>query len=218
MHADLSTFGAGRTDAGVHALGQVISVPDAPDHTDLARLRDALNGICGPSIAISGCAEAKGGWHARFDARSRLYVYAILEGEVPDPFLALTTFRHREALDVETMNEASGYEVGDRDFSAFGRVSESGASARRTLFELNVSRHGRLTRVRARANSFIQQMVRSLVGTLIQVGEGRREPDSLIDVLHGQDRALAGPVAPPHGLCLVSVEYDQGWSRPIDLS
>jgi tRNA pseudouridine38-40 synthase len=205
---------AGRTDAGVHALGQVVSTPDADADVDVARLKRALNGMCGPSIAVTRCTRAPDDFHARFSARSRTYVYAILDGDTPHPLLARTTHHHREVLDVEAMNEAAGHLVGAHDFSSFGRVAEPGASAQRLLFELACRRAGRIVTVRARANAFLQQMVRTLVGTLLEVGAATRSPDDVVGVLAGRDRSAAGPVAPPHGLCLVSVEYDDGWSRP----
>jgi tRNA pseudouridine38-40 synthase len=209
------TYAAGRTDAGVHALGQVVSVPEAPDDADLVKVRDALNAMLRPSIAVSAARPAKEAWHARFDARSRTYVYAVLRSEAPDPFLAGTTLYHPEPLDVPAMQEAAGHLVGEHDFASFGRVPEPEISTTRTLFELTVDQSGDLVRVRARANSFIQQMVRSLVGTLLQVGQGRRSPDDVVAVLAARDRGAAGPVAPPHGLCLVAVEYDDGWSVPM---
>jgi len=211
---EIESTGAGRTDAGVHALGQVMSVGEVGDETDLDKLRAALNSVLGGRIAVRACIRADPGFNARFSARSRLYVYAILQSDVPDPFLARTALWHRKELSVDAMNEAAGHLVGERDFTSFGRVP-AGASAQRTLFELSCSRSNSIVRIRARANAFIQQMVRSLVGTLIQVGEGKRGPDEAPGVLQARDRVKAGPVAPPHGLCLVSVEYDEGWSRPI---
>ena len=191
--------------------------PDAPDDADPPSIRDALNGMCAPSIVATSCAAAPDGWHARFSARSRLYVYAVLESDVPDPFLARTTYRRAERLDVDAMNEAAGHLLGEHDFSSFGRVQQPDASSVRSLYELRAERSGRIVRIRARANAFIQQMVRSLAGTLIEVGEGRRTPDEVPEILAARDRAVAGRVAPPHGLCLVAVEYDEGWSRPVDL-
>lgn len=211
---EMESTGAGRTDVGVHALGQVMSVREVGDETDLDKLRAALNSALGGRIAVRACARADSEFNARFSARSRLYVYAILQSDVPDPFLARTALWHRKELSVDAMSEAAGHLVGEHDFSSFGRVPP-GASARRTLFELSCSRSSSIIRIQARANAFIQQMVRSLVGTLIQVGEGKRGPDEAAGVLEARDRVTAGPVAPPHGLCLVSVEYDEGWSRPI---
>jgi tRNA pseudouridine38-40 synthase len=209
----LNSVCAGRTDAGVHALGQVMNVPEAPREADLARLKDSLNGMLGPAISISRCEFAADDFSARFSARSRFYVYAILESPIPDPFLAPSSLWHRKSLDLEAMNEAAGHLIGAHDFSSFGRVEE-GSSPERNLFELRCSRDDRVIKIRARANAFIQQMVRSLVGMLVYVGEGRRSPDEMPGILTGRDRALAGPVAPPHGLCLVAVEYDEGWSGP----
>jgi tRNA pseudouridine38-40 synthase len=208
---------AGRTDAGVHALAQVVSISDAPDHLDLEKARDALNVMCGPSIAVHSCSGAAPGFSARFSARSRSYVYAIAEGPVLDPFLTNTSLYHRERLDLSAMNEAAGHLIGSHDFSSFGRVREAGASAQRNLFELSADRGGRVVRIYARANAFIQQMVRSIAGSLIQVGEGSRTPDELPQMLEARDRSAAGPVAAPHGLCLVAVEYDEGWGLPADL-
>jgi tRNA pseudouridine38-40 synthase len=210
---EVQTFGAGRTDAGVHALGQVLNCPDAPDDTDVDKVRDALNAMCSPHITVRSSKPVDSDWHARFSARSRLYLYAIFESDVPDPFLARTTLRHPGGLDLNAMNEAAGHLVGEHDFSSFGRVAKPDGSPVRTLYELRVVREHRLVRIRARANSFIQQMVRSLVGTLVEVGEGRRSPDEVSSILEAKDRSAAGTVAPPHGLCLVAVEYDEGWSR-----
>ena len=200
----------------MHALGQVVGCPDAPDDTDVSRVKDSLNGMCGPAIAAWGCSEVPKEWHPRFSARSRLYTYAVLESDVPDPFLARTTYRRPRPLDLDLMNEAAGHLVGEHDFSSFGRVASPEGSAVRTLYELRAIRTGRLVRIRARGNSFIQQMVRSLAGTLVEVGEGRRNAAEMPSVLEARDRAAAGLVAPPEGLCLLSVEYDEGWSRPVD--
>jgi tRNA pseudouridine38-40 synthase len=208
----ISTVGAGRTDAGVHAIGQVVSAPGAPDDLDTVKVRDSLNGMLHPAIAVSECSAAPDDFNARFSARSRTYLYAILQRSWPDPFLAPTALFHPEPLDVDVMNEAAGHLVGAHDFSSFGRLPEPDASAERVLYELRARRDGDLIRVRARANAFLHQMVRSLVGTLLQVGEGRRSPDEMPEVLSAKERSAAGPVAAPHGLCLASVEYDTGWS------
>ena len=165
-------------------------------------------------MAVTGCREVPSEFSARFSARSRTYVYAILEDPIPDPFLHATTLAHRGGLDVGAMNEAAGHLLGERDFTSFGRLPDAEKTAIRNLFDLEVRRAGRIVRVKARANAFIQQMVRSLVGTLISVGEGKMGPAQMASILDAKDRAPAGPVAPPHGLCLVSVEYDEGWSSP----
>lgn len=193
-----------------------MSAAEVADDADVERLKGSLNSICGPSIVVHGCTPAPDDFNARFDARSRTYVYAIHTGDVADPWLARTAWHRPGALDVEAMAEAAGHLLGRRDFSSFGRLPAPDASAERTLYELACSATGSIVRVKARADAFIQQMVRSLAGTLVAVGEGKMPPDALPSVLAARDRASAGPVAPPHGLCLVSVEYDSGWSRPFD--
>ncbi len=200
----------------MHAVGQVVSASEVPDDADLDRLKDSVNSICGPSIVVHGCRRAPDDFNARFDARSRTYVYAIFTGEVADPWLTRTAWHHPGPLDVDAMSEAAGHLLGRRDFTSFGRLPAPDASPERTLYELTPSAAGGIVRVRARADAFIQQMVRSLVGTLVTVGEGKRSPDEVSAMLAARDRAAVGPVAPPHGLCLVSVEYDDGWSRPFD--
>jgi tRNA pseudouridine38-40 synthase len=184
-----------------------------PEDLDLGDLRHRLNVICGPAIAVHAASRVAVDFDARFSARSRAYIYALSDADAPDPFLVPTVLFHRASLDVDAMNEAAGHLTGAHDFAAFGRVPE-GAPSTRNLFELRCERAGNLIRVRARANAFIQQMVRSIVGTLVHVGEGRLDPDAMPAILASRDRSAAGPVAPPHGLCLVAVEYDEGWSAP----
>lgn len=209
----VETVGAGRTDAGVHALGQVMSAA-AADDVDLGRLQGALNAICGPAISVHGCSRAPDDWNARFGARSRTYIYAISTAHSIDPWLARTALHHPGTMDLAAMNEAAGHLVGPHDFRSFGRLPTADAPSERVLYELRCEQDNHIVRIRARANAFIHQMVRSLVGTLLSVGEGRRSPADMPAILAARDRAAAGAVAPPHGLCLVSVEYDSGWSVP----
>jgi len=212
----VATVGAGRTDAGVHALGQVMSTSDAPEECRPEDVVSALNRMCGPSIAVHSARQAADDFHARFSARSRAYIYAVLNSPVGDPWLAKTALHHPGELNVDAMNEAAGHLVGPHDFHSFARLPDPDASAERVLYELRCAKEGSVIRIRARANAFVHQMVRSLAGTLLAVGEGRRRPDEMPAVVAARDRAAAGPVAPPHGLCLVSVEYDEGWSVPLD--
>ncbi|MEA2499841.1 MAG: tRNA pseudouridine38-40 synthase [Actinomycetota bacterium] len=215
MGGPFTTEVAGRTDAGVHALGQVVTVAPAPDDIDPESVKKSLNKLCAPSISVHSVIPVSEDFSARSSARSRTYVYAILISDVPHPFRDATCWRIRSDLDVEAMNEAAGHLLGVHDFSSFGRTREPDASAVRNLFELNATKEGNLVRIKARASSFIQQMVRSLAGTLADVGAGKIDPGEMPQVLEGRDRKLAGRVAPPHGLCLVSAEYDEGWSRPV---
>lgn len=206
------TTGAGRTDAGVHALGQVMSFTVGEPVEDLPALQRHLNGICGPAIAVLEVAEAPAGFDARFSASSRTYEYAIFTREVHDPFSRHVAWHHPESsaghLDAEAMHTAAQALVGSHEFTSFGRVPD-GSSPARTLMSISVERTEDLVVVRVTANAFIQQMVRSIVGTLVKVGEGRHPVGWVADVLEARDRAAAGPVAPPHGLFLVEVEYPE---------
>ena len=204
---EVLTSAAGRTDAGVHALGQVVSFKTGHDvdPDDLAR---RLNHMCGPAIAIISAGEAAEGFDARFTAEARTYEYAILTREVHDPFARYTTWHFPNPLDRELMAKGAAALLGEHAFDSFGRVEE-GRSPVRRVESIEIDQDGDLITIRITANSFIQQMVRSIVGTLVQVGIGKIHPDDIGRILHARDRSQAGPVAPPHGLFLVSVSYPE---------
>lgn len=205
LRASISTSGAGRTDAGVHALGQVMSFTTG-EPVDEDDLRTHLNAICRPSIAVLDVSEAADGFDARFSAIARTYEYAIFTREMVDPFSRHTTWHHPQPLDVEAMRKAAQALIGEHDFTSFGRVEDT-KSPVRTVESIEIDEHDELILIRITANSFVQQMVRSIVGTLVKVGEGKIESDAAGDILEARDRAAAGPVAPPHGLFLVAVSY-----------
>lgn len=195
---------AGRTDAGVHAEGQVVSLEA---DTDPGRLQRTLNGMLGPEIAVRRAGRAPAGFEARRSATARAYRYRIRVGEVPDPFTARFEWHRPGRYGLGSMRRAAGHLVGEHDFASFCRVPADGGSTVRTLERLSVRRAGEVLEVGARAGGFLHQMVRSLVGTLAAVGDGRLEAGSMPEVLAARDRSAAGPVAPPHGLTLVSVHY-----------
>lgn len=204
---EIRTSGAGRTDAGVHALGQVMSFvsEQATDPVEIAR---RLNSMCGPQIAVLDAVIAPDGFDARFSAIARAYEYAIFTRSVHDPFSRHTTWHHPQALDVELMSKAAQALLGEHDFSSFGRVEQDQSPVRR-VESLSIDQQDDLIMIRITANSFIQQMVRSIVGTLVKVGTSAMHPDDVGRALAAKDRASAGPVAPPHGLFLVSVSYPE---------
>jgi tRNA pseudouridine38-40 synthase len=195
---------AGRTDAGVHAEGQVVSF-EAEADADPGRLQRALNGMLGPEIAVRRAGRAPAGFDARHSATARSYRYRVRVGEVQDPFTARTEWHRPGEYGLGPMRRAARLLVGEHDFASFCRPG--GGSTIRRLERLSVRPAGEVLEIRARAGSFLHQMVRSLVGTLLAVGEGRLEAGSMPDVLAAGDRSAAGPVAPPHGLTLVSVHY-----------
>ena len=198
---------AGRTDAGVHARGQVASFESAGG-IDVERVRRTVNGILAPEVVVTSVGRAPAGFDARHSATAREYRYRVDVGPDPDPFTARFVWHRQGDLSLTAMRRAARHLVGRHDFASFGRVpEEQGASTVRRLERLSVARSGDRVEVTARANAFLQQMVRSLVGTLVAAGEGRLEAHSMPQVLAARDRSRAGPVAPPHGLTLERVAY-----------
>lgn len=195
---------AGRTDAGVHAAGQVVSFEAEVDPDRLLR---GLNGMLAPEIVVRSARRARDGFDARRSAVAREYRYRISTAPVPDPFTARYVWHRPGPLSVGRMRRAARLLEGEHDFASFCRPAGRGASTVRRLERLAVRRSGDLVEVRARAGAFLHQMVRSLVGTLVDVGEGRMEPEAMPEVLAARSRAAAGRVAPPHGLTLERVLY-----------
>jgi tRNA pseudouridine38-40 synthase len=201
----VAVVAAGRTDAGVHARGQAVHA-DVPARLDPERVRRALNGALGPAIVVREAAWAPPGFDARQSARRRTYVYRVDDSGAPDPLLRGSVLAWPRRLDVDRMRRAARPLVGEHDFAAFCR-SRAGATSRRRLRSVGVRRVRGLVEVRLVADAFCWQMVRSIVGLLLDVGDGRRDPACTATVLAGGDRSAVGTVAPPHGLVLESVTY-----------
>jgi tRNA pseudouridine38-40 synthase len=196
---------AGRTDAGVHARGQVASF-HADDGVDLARLQRSINGMLEPEIVATEVRRMAHGFDARFSASAREYRYRIDVGAWPDPFDARFVWHRPGELSLPAMRSAARPLLGEHDFASFCRRPQSGGTIRR-LERLAVARRGDRVEISARANSFLHQMVRALVGTLVRVGDGRVAPDAVPEILAARDRTRAGQMAPPHGLTLERVVY-----------
>jgi tRNA pseudouridine38-40 synthase len=195
---------AGRTDAGVHALGQVISFQAEGEPS---RLQRALNGMLGPEIVVRAARAVPAGFDARRSARAREYRYRIRTSEVADPFTARFEWHRPGRYRPGEMRRAARLLEGEHDFASFCRAPNDRSSTVRRLERLTIRPTGETLELRARANAFLHQMVRSLVGTLVAVGEGKLAPDDMPAVLGARSRAAAGPVAPPMGLTLVRVLY-----------
>ena len=195
---------AGRTDAGVHARGQVASFSaDA----DPSRVQRSLNKMHAPEVVVLRAGTVPDGFDARRSATAREYRYRIDSGPWPDPFSARFVWHRPGPLSIGLMRRAAGLLVGEHDFASFCRTPTPPASTVRRLEKLSVSARGNRVEIAARANAFLHQMVRSLVGTLVAVGEGTIAADTVLSVLEARDRRAAGPVAPPHGLTLERVTY-----------
>ena len=196
---------AGRTDAGVHARGQVASFA-AAEGVDLERLQRSINGMLAPEIVATEARRAPDDFHARFSASAREYRYRIDVGEWPDPFDAPFVWHRPGELSLSAMREAARPLLGEHDFASFCRRPQSGGTVRR-LERLSVARRGDRVEISARANAFLHQMVRTLVGTLVRVGDGRLDPATLPAILAARDRTRAAQMAPAHGLTLERVVY-----------
>jgi len=199
--------GAGRTDAGVHALGQVAHVDLAKDWQP-GRVRDALNALVQPEpISVLACERVPEGFDARFSARARHYLYRIIDRRSPLALERERAWGVYRKLDATAMDRAARVLIGHHDFTTFRSSECQAASPEKTLDALKVSRHGEVIRVEASARSFLHNQVRSMVGSLKLVGEGKWGASDLKAALEARDRGRCGPVAPPHGLYLVKVDY-----------
>jgi tRNA pseudouridine38-40 synthase len=202
---------AGRTDAGVHAWGQVVSFDCDPAGLDAASLERALNKMLRPAIAIRDVRVVEGDFDARFSARSRRYRYTILNQPAPSPFLASTSWWIARPLDLAGMRLACDPLIGEHDFSSFCRRPSPEATLVRRVIDARWDAvdddEGCRLQFWIEANAFCHQMVRSIVGTMADVGLGRSRAGDVSRVLRALDRSKAGNLAPPQGLCLWEVQY-----------
>ncbi|MFQ5610941.1 MAG: tRNA pseudouridine(38-40) synthase TruA [Anaerolineae bacterium] len=200
-------IGAGRTDAGVHASGQVIAFTVPWRHTtqDLQR---ALNAVLPADVALRTLRPVPGAFHPRFDAIRRTYHYTVLNQPERSPLGRRYACHTPQPLDVEAMRQAGQCLIGRHDFASFGRPPQGNKTVRHVTQAEWVAEGPRLTFVIS-ANAFLYRMVRAIVGTLLQVGKGERAPAEMLAILEARERSLAGPLAPACGLCLVEVGYPE---------
>jgi tRNA pseudouridine38-40 synthase len=203
----VTVHGAGRTDAGVHALSQVAHVDLARDWRP-DRVRDALNARLRPHpVAVLAVEKVAESFHARFSAKRRHYLYRIVNRRADLTLERGRAWRVPRPLDAAAMHAAAQHLIGRHDFTTFRAAECQAKSPVKTLDRLDVARDGDEVHVRASARSFLHHQVRSMVGSLVPVGEGKWRPDDLATALAARSRAACGPVAPPEGLYLVSVDY-----------
>ena len=211
----MTVHGAGRTDAGVHALGQVASAEVTSRH-DVGSIHRGLNASLPPDVRVTAVEDAPAGFHARFSARSKSYRYVLDTSPVASPFNRAFAWHLPERLDVEAMQKAASALVGNHDFAVFQSTGGETSGTVRTITrsELAASQQDRQWGeprqivYEVAGNGFLRHMVRAIAGTLVEVGRGWREPGSIATLLAGASRAKAGPTAPAHGLFLVRVDYD----------
>jgi tRNA pseudouridine38-40 synthase len=203
--APIKIAAAGRTDAGVHAQGQVIAFDMVWRH-GLPVLERAMNAVLPPDIAVRDLAQVEASFHPRYDARSRLYRYTVYNAPVRSPLARRSSLHVPGALDLRAMQQAAALLIGEHDFAAFGWPTQGDVTVRRVLhagwtveppwwfFEIE-------------ANAFLFRMVRKIVGGLLLVGQGRLSPEEFGVILALRDRSRLGCVAQAHGLCLIQVKY-----------
>ncbi len=212
--ARVELTGAGRTDRGVHAWGQVVSFDLPAGVIEMDALRQALNKVCGDAIVVRDASLAESDFDARFSARTRIYRYTVLNQPVPDPFTARTAWWIGHDLDLRSMQLACDPLFGEHDFSSFCRRPKRDGeepSLRRRVIDARWSSppddRGCLLRFEIEAQSFCHQMVRSIVGTMVEIGAGKKRAGEMAGILRARDRQRAGQLAPPQGLCLWEVRY-----------
>ena len=203
---EIKVTGASRTDTGVHALGNVAAF-DVDTRMTAEKISYALNQTLPEDIVILDSCEVSPDFHPRFHKGKKTYEYRILNRRFPDPLRRKYTLFYHYPLDAERMAWAAAYLEGEHDFTAFSSIHAQTNHFVRTLYACRVTKDGDEICIHVEGNGFLYNMVRIIVGTLIEVGCGHREPEDVADILEKKDRSLAGPTAPPEGLTLVSIEY-----------
>jgi tRNA pseudouridine38-40 synthase len=214
---DIATTCAGRTDAGVHALEQVVHFDTELDREMFSWVR-GVNAFLPPSIAVRWACETAGtppeDFHARFSAVSRTYHYVLYNHPVRSPLLHNKAGWVFRPLEVERMREAAQFLIGEHDFTAFRAAECQAKSPVKTMHEIGIERRGDIVVFTLRANAFLHHMVRNIVGSLILVGNGNQPPQWIKSVLEGRDRSCAAPTFMPDGLYLAKIDYGPKWQLP----
>lgn len=211
----IKVVGAGRTDAGVHATGQIVSFRTQAQRELKAWVR-GTNANLPTGLVVNWLKEVPQTFHARFSALSRRYIYCIHNHEIRQPLLHGKVKHHRHPLDETAMQLAGKYLHGEHDFSAFRASGCQSSTPMRCVHALDVIRVGQYLVVDITANAFLLHMVRNIVGALIVIGEGKEAPEWLAWLLKSRDRKLAPPTAPAHGLTLFAVAYPSVFELPTN--
>jgi tRNA pseudouridine38-40 synthase len=203
----VSLIGAGRTDAGVHALGQVANFKVSGSRLGPAEFQRALNGLLPPDIVVACAEEAEEGFHARYGARAKCYEYRILNRELPAAVGRHYHWHVSTRLSAARMRRCLHLLKGRHDFSSFQSTGGSAGSPVRHIYDCGLRREGDLVVLWFEADGFLRKMVRTMVATLVEVGSGRLSPEEFAAVLASRDRSRAAATAPPRGLFLRRVDY-----------
>jgi tRNA pseudouridine38-40 synthase len=211
---EVAVAGSGRTDAGVHAEGQVANVHLSGSKFTPERLKHAINGNMWRDIRVLKAEKAPDDFHARFSATSKTYIYRVINAPVMTPFWRRFAHHESKPLDIPQMTETARLFLGEHDWTAFASAKSDGESRIRNVMDFSVDSHwdaraqGVMIEFRISASGFLRYMVRSIVGTMLEVGRGEKDSDTIQTAIVGGNRSLAGKTAPAHGLTLLKVEYD----------
>ena len=211
--SQVGVVGSGRTDAGVHAEGQVANVHLNGKFTP-EKLKHAINGNLWRDIRIMKAEKVPDEFHARFSAKRKTYVYRVVNAPVMSPFWRRFAHHETRPLDVARMNDAARLFLGEHDWTAFASAKSDGETRLRNIIDFSVESHwsdtaqGAMIEFRITANGFLRYMVRSIVGTMLEVGRGEKDADIIQTAIVTGDRSLAGQTAPAGGLTLLRVDYD----------
>jgi len=202
----ITLYGSGRTDAGVHAQGQVANF-HTQTNIPAANLVHAINSHLPPDIAIKTATDVTDSFHARYSAKSKVYRYTVLNDDTASPMERLYSWHIRQHLDLQAIRQAASHLIGTHDFAAFQTKADRSKDSTRTVYCLRVRRKGHKIYLDIEASGFLYNMVRAIVGTLVLVGKGFAKPATVRRTLKSRKRSEAGPTAPPQGLCLQRVKY-----------
>ena len=202
----LRVTGASRTDAGVHARGN-IAVFDTASTIPAERFAYAVNPLLPEDIAVVNSEEVPQDWHPRYQNSVKTYEYRILNREMPDPLRRKYTWHVSFPLDIDKMRTAAEYLKGEHDFRSFCSIHTGAATTVRTVYMLDIGKTGDEIVIRISGNGFLYNMVRIIAGTLTEVGRGFRTPENVKKILEAEEREKSGATAPPQGLTLISIEY-----------
>lgn len=206
LREEIAVIGASRTDSGVHALGN-IAVFDTANRMPAEKISYALNQRLPEDIRIQKSEEVDADWHPRHCESRKTYEYRIYRAQFPMPVKRLYSFFTYHSLDVEKMQQAANYLVGEHDFKSFCQTGAQVESTVRTLYTCEVEEQGADLVIRVCGSGFLYNMVRIIAGTLMEVGQGKKTPEEMENILTALDRSAAGPTAPAHGLMLVKYDF-----------
>lgn len=204
----VNLIGSGRTDAGVNALNQIANFKIEND-IPIEKIPYALNSQLKKSIRVKKAEVVDDRFNSRYNAKKKTYIYTINNSEQGTAIYRYMQYHYPIKLDENKMNEAAKYFIGEHDFKAFKASGTSSKSSVRTIYEAKVVREGELIKIILTGNGFLYNMVRIIAGTLVEVGEGKINPEDVKNIIDSRDRKNAGRTLPPTGLCLYNVEYGE---------